>query len=373
MLPISYGLYFVFLNNEIQKFNLPASLLTATENISIQGGDNINTPQPKKIIAPSIVKAIYVTASSANSKKYITYLNNLLAKTEINSVVVDVKGNSGVVTYKSYDMTDFIKNMHEKGIYLIARIAVFQDSALAKSRKDLAIISKKETIGSQNIVLWKDTGGAYWLDPASTEVQDYNISIAKEALNIGFDEVNFDYIRFPSDGSMQDASFPFWDQKVARSTVVKNFFSRIRQALPQANISVDLFGQTTTSYNDMGIGQVIEDAFLYFDYVCPMVYPSHYASNYIGYKNPAEYPYEIVLHSIKFANSRYKAYEKENSTGNIAKIRPWLQDFNVGAVYTDKMVLLEIKAVLDSLAEDYNGFMLWNPNNIYKQNAVLKQ
>ena len=140
----------------------------------------------------------------------------------------------------------------------------------------------------------KDKSGLSWIDPAAKESWDYNIDIAKDALNKGFDELNFDYVRFPSDGNLKDMSFPFWDEETPKHLIIRQFFKYLRQELSDAKISIDLFGLSTVSSDDLGVGQVIEDAFEYSDYVCPMVYSSHYAYGFIGFENPAEYPYEVV-------------------------------------------------------------------------------
>jgi len=149
-------------------------------------------------------------------------------------------------------------------------------------------------------------------------------------------------------------------------------------------LSVDLFGQTTTNTDDMGIGQIIENAFENFDYVSPMVYPSHYVDGFMGFGNPAEHPYEIVKYSISTALARKKIFSGKlvpaplepipgvDEMINLSKFRPWLQDFNMGANYTADMVKAEIRAVEDSLGKEYSGFMLWSPSNIYTMGAVLK-
>jgi hypothetical protein len=306
---------------------------------------------------PEIIKSIYITGYSAGSKSYQNYLNDFLKNTEINAVVIDIKGSDGVVSYPKLikDVDILVKFLHEKNIYVMGRIAVFEDPKFAKIHPELAIYDKEKK------VLWKDNNGQAWLDPASKDVWDYEISLAKDALeNHGFDEINFDYVRFPSDGKIKNMGFPVWDGKTLKADVIKSFFEYLRNNLRDAKISVDVFGQTTINTDDMGIGQIIENAFANFDYVCPMLYPSHYANNFDGFLNPAEHPYEIVKYSLGGALVR-----KNILVENKSKIRPWLQDFNMGADYTPEMVQQEIKATQDSLGNNYAGFMLWNPNNIY--------
>ncbi|MCX6718242.1 MAG: GTP-binding protein [Candidatus Staskawiczbacteria bacterium] len=310
---------------------------------------------------PETIKAVYVTGYSAGTKSYVGYLSNFLDNTEINAVVIDLKGSDGVITYpkRISDIDTLVRFLHGKNIYVIGRIAVFEDPVYAKARPELAVYNK-------NGGLWQDRNGLLWLDPASKDVWDYNIFLAKDALaNHGFDEINFDYVRFPTDGKTGEAGFPVYDGKVAKAEIIKEFFEYTRQQLLNEKISIDLFGLTTVNKDDMGIGQIIEDAFYNFDYVCPMVYPSHFADGFIGFANPADHPYEVIKYSMDSALARKNIIF-------LTKLRPWLQDFNLGAYYTADMVKQEIKAVQDSLASEYNGFMLWNPRNIYTQDAILK-
>jgi len=276
-----------------------------------------------------------------------------------------------------------LRKIHSQGVYAIARISVFQDTILAKGKPGWAL---KKSDGS----LWLDRKGLAWLDPASQPVWDYNIAIAKEALSRGFDEVNFDYLRFPSDGDMQFIQYPYWDKKVDRHVIIRNFFSHLREKMPEAKMSADIFGQTTSNTDDLGIGQIIEDAYQYFDYVSPMVYPSHYSAGFLGYSNPAAHPYEVVKYAIERGVSRLIKH-KSNGSSSLevassgkaspsvqavyrAKLRPWLQDFDLGAVYGPEEVRAQIRAVTDGSVSDedtLNGWMLWSSSNIYTTGALL--
>jgi len=368
----------------------PASVANAQNNNQIIPSVPLPPPPPKKLAnPPEIIKAVYVTGWSAGSKSYLKYLTNLFKTTEINAVVVDIKDYSGLVSYasdakevKKYnlynnaipDINALVRFFHDQNVYVIGRIAVFEDPGYSKARPDLAVYDKTKTTDKTKPVLWLDNHKLSWLDPASEEVWNYNVSLAKDVLAHGFDEINFDYIRFPSDGKTINMGFPVWDQKTERRVVLKNFFTYLRQALPDDKLSADLFGQATVNSDDLGIGQVLEDSLEFFDYVCPMVYPSHYATNFIGFENPADYPYEVVSYSMAKALKKEIAYKNllENPTINLAKLRPWLQDFNMGAIYTAEMVKLQITASEDGLKNEYNGYMLWSPTNIYKIGAVLK-
>lgn len=363
----------------------------STEPVYDTGGDPLANP-------PEIIKGVYVTSYSAGTRSYLNYLSNIFATTEINAVVVDIKDYSGLISYNSQvdevrernlyngairDINALIKFFHDRHIYVIARIAVFEDPAFAKARPDLAVYDKSKTTDLLKPVPWRDNKGLLWMDPSSKDVWDYNISLTKDAFYHGFDEVNFDYIRFPSDGATENMGFPVWDMQTPRPAVMKEFFEYLRGELkgPKGypKISADLFGQTTTNLDDMGVGQVLEYAFEYFDYVSPMVYPSHYVNGFLGFANPAEHPYEIVNYSIGTAINREKAWassisrpEGAPTLASQAKLRPWLQDFDMGADYNADMVKAEIKATQDALGQDYNGYMLWNPSNVYTTDAILK-
>ncbi len=370
------AIFFVF-NHESNVIILPNPEPAIQENPT---AEVVLEPEPPKPIfsPPEIIKAVYVTSWSASKESYIEYLINLARDTEINGVVIDIKDWSGYISYDTAvpevekykaksvrikNIGSLAQRLHQEGIYLIARITVFQDPLLARARPDLAVQSKSEMSS-----LWLDDAGLAWIDPAAKESWDYNIAIAKEAVALGFDEINFDYIRFPSDGNLRNMSFPLWDGNIPKHSVIKEFFRRLRQELPNVKLSVDLFGLTTVSFDDLGIGQIIEDAFEYFDYVCPMIYPSHYADGFLGYQNPADYPYEVVKHSMEKALSRLSVFNQFKK-GN-AQLRPWLQDFNLGAIYDVAMVRSEIAAVYDAAQDDFSGFMLWNSSNVYTTKAL---
>jgi len=357
---------------------------------------SVEAPPKPLLNPPAVIKAVYATGWSMGTKSYLAYLQNIFKTSQINAVVIDVKDVSGLVYYKSgadkvreyktyqkviSDINGLIKSLHNQGIYVIARIPIFKDSYLAKARPDLAVYDVSKTKNKSKPVVWQDNNGLNWVDPSSQEVWDYNIAIAKDAASHGFDEINFDYIRFPSDGNLQNMGFPFWDRNIPRHIIIKNFSQKIREALPDTKLSIDLFGQTTTNTDDMGIGQLLEDSFENFDYVAPMVYPSHYINGFLGYANPADHPYEIVKNALSTAELRIQTYKKINTLSNasvaaslqvmaMAKIRPWLQDFNLGAQYDTRMVKQEIQATADSLGSDFNGFMMWNPLNFYTTDAL---
>lgn len=349
--------------------NITASFVLASSGI-IQKKIDSPSEMPKRV-GPVYTRGIYISSWMAGEPR-VDELIDLVKLAELNAVVVDIKDSSGKVAYDSQiilvnqlglkelrikDLPVLIKKLKEKGIYTIARIVVFQDPELAKKRPDLALKDKRTS------KIWQDFKGLAWLDPAAQEVWQYNIDLAKESIQFGFDEVNFDYIRFPSDGLIRYLQYPVWDQKTPKSEVIKQFFIYQDQELRDFNTSVDLFGMTLWRDDGMGIGQKITDALLYFDYVCPMLYPSHFPNNFEGFTNPAEHPYEIIYRSLIRIKPYLEEQEMIDPNLKLAKIRPWLQAFDLGAKYTPEMILGQKQAV-----EDGGGFgwLFWNAQNRYQ-------
>jgi hypothetical protein len=313
------------------------------------------------------IRGLYLTSYTASLPERIENFISFMKGSALNAVVIDIKDYSGVIAYDSQldlvnqlqtdrnlikNLPGLIKKLHDNDIYVIARQTVFQDPELTSKKPEWAV--KNSKTGR----VWKDYKGLVWADPTNQDVWDYNLSIAKEAISFGFDEINFDYIRFPSDGPMSQMQFANFGGR-PKAVVMKDFFHYLYENLKTepAYISADLFGFTTEREDDMNIGQQIEDAALYFDYVCPMVYPSHYPSGYLDLKNPAADPYKVVKFALTKGEESIKSIENKR-----AKIRPWLQDFNLGAEYTPAMVDLQIKAAKE--AGTY-GYLLWNARNVY--------
>ena len=335
---------------------------------------------PSYVSTPTAVKGIYMTSWVAGTPSLRGALVKLIDDTELNTVVIDIKDYSGRIvfsttneTLKSYgseevrvsDMQDFIESLHKKNIYVIGRVSVFQDAYFVKLRPDLAVKNENKT------AVWKDRKGISWIDPGSREYWKYITLISKEARKIGFDEINFDYIRFPSDGNMQDISYPY-SSTTPKATVLKNFFEYLDDSLSDSGlkISADLFGMVTTARNDMGIGQLLENALPYFDYIMPMVYPSHYPATFQGYKNPAEHPYEVVYFAMQSAIMRADALASTTGQSIVEyknKFRPWLQDFDLGADYGATEVRAQIKATYDV---GLNSWVLWSASNKYTRGAL---
>lgn len=332
---------------------------------------------PKFIVThretPVPLKALYMTSWVAGHSKLRRDLVKLMDDTEINAVVIDIKDYTGRISFdvddprlaeygsverRIPDIKEFIGSLHEKNIYVIGRISSFQDSFLVKTHPEFAVKDKSGEV-------WKDFKGVSWLDAGARPVWDYLVMIGNEAYNAGFDELNFDYIRFPSDGNMNDVTYPF-SEGMVKSEVLKEFFTYIDKEFrgKKIPISADLFGLTTSDIGDLGIGQVLEDALAHFDYVAPMVYPSHYAPNFNGWKNPASVPYELIHYVM---SEGMKKAEMASTTP--LKLRPWLQDFSIGRTdYTAEMVRAQIQATYDV---GLTSWMMWNASNRYTPGAFL--
>lgn len=323
------------------------------------------------IYTPEPVKAVYMTSWAAGSGKFREELFDLIDNTEINAVVIDIKDYTGRVSFitddpvlESFgstekripDIKEFIGKLHEKGAYVIGRISVFQDSYLVTKHPEWAVKTK---IGEN----WKDRKGIMWLDAGAKPVWDYIAIIGEQAYKVGFDELNFDYIRFPSDGNMQDITY-VWSNGRERTEVMREFFSFLSDRFFQLGIpiSADFFGLVTSATGDLGIGQVLEDALPYFDFVAPMVYPSHFGYGFNGIARPAEYPYEVVKYSMDKAVAKVIS-----ATSTPSKLRPWLQSFDLGAKYTPAMVRAQIQATYDA---GLNSWMLWNAGSVYNKDSL---
>lgn len=311
-------------------------------------------------LKPGVVKAVYATMHTAGRKERMASLIDLTDKTELNAMVIDAKGSEGELIFDYLDASALIQKLHSKNIYTIARIVVFQDSGMAKTNPSAVIKNK-------NGQIWRDRRGFAWVDPASQEGRNHIIAVSKKAIDAGFDEINYDYIRFPTDGQLDAMVYPAWDGQMSRSDVIKGFAAQARKELkeyaPDISLSMDIFGYAFLSNDGLGIGQRLEDLLSEFDFVYPMVYPSHYSTGNFGFQNPAEHPYEVIKGTIERGLSQLG----DKSELAKPKIRPWLQVFDMGAEYTPELIKKEIKATYDSLDDKSTGWLLWDPSNRYER------
>lgn len=347
------------------------------------GGNDSKTEQGKALVKqkftePMEIKGVYVHAYTAASPEFENIIS-LVEETELNAVIIDFKTFEGEIAFDSevplaneaglenpviQDMGDIVRRLHDKNIYAIARISVFQDDAFATHVPDAAVKNRK-TGG-----VWDDYKGLSWADPSNPKAWAYNTALAKEAVRLGFDEVNFDYIRFPSDGSINDMVFSNWDPQTPKYELIRSFLEYLSGELRPTGIfiSVDVFGLTTVKDDDLNIGQRIVDFVPYVDYISPMVYPSHYPDYFMRFPNPSENPYEVVFASMAGAYRKVVTHPDYNpAEKRHARLRPWLQDFNLGAEYGSREVRAQIQASNDAHSL---GWMLWNANNRYTKGAL---
>jgi hypothetical protein len=358
----------------VYPFLLGAAFMLASDlplaRISYPNADRTNpsSSTPEKILhlkKPDYVRGIYLTASSAGNDSYRQKLIVNLKKGYINSVVIDIKDYSGYILYDTQvaevneiqgkkirmDVDQVIDDFHEVGIYTIARQTVFQDPVLAEAKPELAMHTKAGNI-------WRDNKNLAWLDPGNEKVWEYNLAISREAILLGFDEINFDYMRYPSDGPMSSLDYNLPPEK-QKYDVMKSFYQYLSKNISGLTpISVDMFGLVMDNVKDnydLNIGQRLIDALDYFDDIDPMMYASHYPKNYLGYENSAEHPGEVVAYGLKISQA--------TTTNRRAKIRPWLQAFSIGAVYDQEKIKAQIRAT--EAATSTSGWLFWNARNVY--------
>jgi hypothetical protein len=327
------------------------------------------------VLRPQVIKAAYLTYYGVLDRTIRTRVLDLVEKTELNAVVIDVKGDRGWILYKTevplaisvgaqgpavYKEFDaLLADLKARGVYTIARVVAFKDNVLATARPDLAIIDTRT--GKP----WIDNERLAWVDPFREEVWAYNVAIAQEAVRKGFDEVQFDYVRFPTDGKLSAAKYAKPNNRDTRLPTIAGFLERARKEIGPlgAFVAADVFGYTAFNENDTDIGQRIEELTPHLDFVCPMVYPSGYHKGIPGYRNPVQNSYQVVHESVRLI--------KKRATHTVVQVRPWLQDFKDYAFDRRIFGVTEVKAQIKG-ADDAGatGWMLWNPKNDYTGAAL---
>ena len=334
-----------------------------------------DAPEVTVKLAPHPIKAAYLTYYGVADRGIRQRVLDLVARTELNAVVIDVKGDRGLIPYRTSvqaaldagaqgpviikDFEEQLAAWKAQGIYTIARIVSFKDNVRATARPDLAVIDTRT--GKP----WIDRENLAWVDPFREENWDYLIAVAKEAIAKGFDEIQFDYVRFPTDGKLSAARYSQPNNAQTRLPTIAAFLAKARRELGPtgAFLGADIFGYTAFNTNDTDIGQRIEEMSVSLDYICPMVYPSGYHLGIPGVRNPVQNPYEIVKESVRLTRQR--------SQNPGAQVRPWLQDFKDYAF--DKRIFGqgEIRAQIKGAGDGGgSGWMLWNPKNDYTGAAL---
>ena len=316
-------------------------------------------------------KALYLSYWAVSLEKNINRILKLIDETEANTVVIDTKSEYGHLAYKgnvalakkigAYKRTT-IKNIDKlitrlkaKGIYLIARHSVFKDNLLAKKRPNFAIKTKQDKV-------WINREKLAWSDPFVDEVHKYNVELAKEIASKGFDEINFDYIRFPGKARLK---YKLDNNEKNRVNAISSFLKLAKEELKPYNIfiSADTFGYACWNSNDIKIGHSLKEMEKYVDYIAPMLYPSGFHTGIANAKNPMEKPYEIINHSLKEAKRRFKIAS--------VRFRPWLQSFKDYAFDRRHFGAKELRAQINA-SEDFgsNGWMLWNSGSKFSKKGL---
>lgn len=326
------------------------------------------------------VKGIYVTgpfAGHANMENLI----QLADDSELNAMVIDIKNDEGIVTYKmeepmvqelgadvNYitDLPGLIQRLKEKNVYLIARIVAFKDPLLASKRPDLCIQR-----GDGGVFV--DKNGLAWVNPYRREVWDYLMTVAKQAASVGFDEIQFDYIRFPTEITDEEADYGEEALKKSKTDVITEFTAFAYETLSPlgVKVSADVFGTVIDNEEDaLIVGQDYQAMAEHLDYICPMIYPSHYNDGVYGLAHPDLQPYETIRAALQASADSLAGIPEETKK---AEVRPWLQDFtatwlDVYQDYGPEQLRQQIQAVYDSGCTEW---LLWNAKCSYTADGLL--
>ncbi len=344
----------------------------AVENISIGEALAPKHEPPVHIKTPEVVRAIYMSSWVAGTPSMRNDIVHFVTNgSEINSIMIDIKDYTGKIAFEVSDaelkrldwsekripdIREFIRELHGHHIYVIGRIAVFQDPHIVKKLPELAVADISGGI-------WKDRKGLPFVDVGAKPYWDLMVRMARESEQVGFDEINFDYIRYPSDGALSRTVYRHTGAR-EKSDVLEDFFKYLHSELKDLPIplSADIFGLVTWAEDDLGIGQILEKIAPHFDYIAPMVYPSHYDAGFQDFKNPSLHPYEVIFASMARAKFRLEKIGEDPQ-----KLRPWIQDFDLRGV---KYGVAEIKAQKQAIYDSgLKSYMSWDPSNKYTRPA----
>jgi hypothetical protein len=321
--------------------------------------------RPVRRAVPREMRGVHVSAPLLSLPgKLADYI--ALRRSGLNTLEVDVKDENGEVGFVRgapklarevgaakpyYDARSLARQVHAAGLYLIGRVVTFEDPILAERRPGLALHLADGSI-------WRTSGGLGWLNPYDRRVWAYDVAIGKAAVRAGFDEIQFDYVRFPSDGDLSAIRYPV-RTRATKATTITQFVRYASGTLRPlgARVSVDVFGLAAT--RDLGIGQKPGRLAHYVDAVYPMVYPSHFGPGQYGLEDPDAEPGRTVTDALLFFEA--------GLTDTRARLVPWLQDFSLGHTYGPAEVRAQIQA---ARSLDTRGFLLWNPEGVYASGVL---
>lgn len=326
--------------------------------------------------SPTARRGLYVSYFAIGHPEVRNRIFDLITRTELNTLVIDIKGDHGWISYPTQvqtaqeigaarpsvrDFEDIVAQLKSDGIHLIGRLVTFKDNLLARAQPGYAV---KTADAMGDAVLWTDRDRLAWCDPFLQPVWEYNIQLAVEAAELGFSEIQFDAIRFPTASQGETLRYVQEESKQSRVTAITSFLSAAKGQLDPLNIKVGArtFGYTCWRKDDMLIGQDIERIAQYVDVLSPMLYPSSFGNGIPGYQMSVAHPYEVVFESARRAVERVGKFECE--------VRPWIQDFPDyrfdKRVYGRAEIQQQIKGCFDAGG---SGYMVWDPKGGYTTGA----
>ena len=371
---------------EPQPGNTPA-LADGKDDVSFQPEQSEEEQSPEETLraylendprTPTEVKGIFITGAVAGTANTMPALTQLVEDTSLNAMVIDIKNDAGEVTYKMglplsqeigaevryvADMPQLIRQLKEKDVYLIARIVAFKDPVLAEKKTEYAVKNADGTV-------FHDNNGLAWVNPYKEEVWDYLIDLGKQAAALGFDEIQYDYIRFSTAKGIADADFGVESEGKAKQDAINGFLTRAYETLAPMGVyvSVDVFGTIICNESDGKlIGQDYVEMAKHCDYICPMIYPSHYVNNAYGIAVPDAKPYELIHAAVADGEKKLAEARSMDQKVHLAKQRPWLQAFTATWVqghisYRGQQLKDQIRGSLDAGVQEW---LLWNASNNY--------
>lgn len=346
------------------------------DNVDYEAWDKVDSYESNPYTE---AKGIYVSGHIAANKR-LDDLIDLANRTALNAFVIDVKDDNGNMLFYSEsaakyspsandryyikDMEALMKKLKDNNIYTIARIVTFKSPRYAKDNPDRAIL--RRSTGQ----VYQSKDGVHWASPYDRDLWDYNVGVALEAADWGFNEIQFDYVRFPaSGGGKLDSSLDYRNhENETKPEAIQNFlkYAYTQISEKEVYVSADVFGWVASAQNDVGIGQHWEALTNVVDIMCPMMYPSHYGPGNYGLSVPDAFPYETIDRGIK------DALERDAHVDTPAKLRPWIQDFTARWVkghikYGPAEVEAQIRALEDN---GINEYLLWNAGNYYTEGGI---
>jgi len=337
-------------------------LVSSPGSVSLAPVESAAVVSPFHRPLPAEIRGVHVSLGLAN--KLSTYI--ALRKQGLNTIELDVKDETGALGFTNgapklavedgaarpyYDPAKVAARVHKAGLYLIGRVVTFEDPVTSVAHPDLAIRTKSGGV-------WRTTAGLGWLNPYSKAAWRYDVDVAAAAAKAGFDEIQFDYVRFPSDGDIADIRYPGPHTQPMGETIAAFLSYAAGRLHPLGvRVSADVFGLSAN--HDLGVGQYPGQIGEVVDTIYPMTYPSHYGSGEYNLPDPNADPGKTVSFSLRDFHSKL--------IGTKATVVPWLQDFSIGQHYT----LADVRAQVDA-ARDWNagGFMLWNADGVYNAKAL---